>query len=207
MPNASRTLARSLASSGRNRSASTPGGITTPATGRRGGADEFARGVVARGHDARGGVDGARAEVARARDPTGNGHLRAVHDENVWRRAQAGTELPERQPRIEEDHPGPHLPRDRVDAARERRSGEELRLAGANHTERSVRVPTLVARVVGREDRGLPRWQPPPQLVQIRLDPADLRWEVVRDEQRAQGTVTRRRARARARPRTTPAPR
>ena len=90
---------------------------------------------------------------------------------------------PEGKPGIEEDDVGTDLARERVDPSCQRPRREQPRLASALDAERLAGVPlgrTLVRR---GEHRGLGRRQTPPQLVEHRLDPADLGREVVRDEE------------------------
>jgi hypothetical protein len=89
-------------------------------------AHRLPRRVGAGGHHARGRVQHAPAEATRERDAAGDGHLRAVDDDDVRRGAQAWAEVTEREPRVEEDHTGTDFTRQRVDPARQRRRRPEL---------------------------------------------------------------------------------
>jgi hypothetical protein len=148
------------------------------------GARRLPRGVPARGDDTRGSAQDARAELAGSEQATRHRDLGAVHHRDIRRAAEARPEVPERQPWVEEDHVGAHFARERVDPLRERSRRQELRLTRADDAKGLPRVPAAIARVARGEHRRVVRRQPAPQLVEVRLDPADLRWEVVRDEQR-----------------------
>ena len=63
-----------------------------------------ARSTRSRRRRPRRGAARARRGARDAGQAAGHGHLRAVHDDDVRRRAQARSELAERQPRVEEDH-------------------------------------------------------------------------------------------------------
>ena len=115
-PIAARTATRSSSEIGWKRSTSTPGGMITPGSGRRAAAHRLACGIAPGRDDARGRVQPARAELARPGQPPGHRHLGTVHDHEVRRGAQARPERAERQPRIEEDHVGRDLARERIDA-------------------------------------------------------------------------------------------
>src|SRR5581483_5920047 len=99
----------------------------------------------------------------------------------------ARTDRADREHRIDEDHVGTQLARERVDVARERRRRQQERLLRAHDAVRLLGVEGRVT-VVRRRQHGRVRGrQPPPQLAQVRLDAAELGREVVRDEQRGQG--------------------
>ena len=75
----------------------------------------------------------------------------------------------------------------RVDAAHQRRRREQHRLARPHDAERLRGVERGGAGLRRGEHRRFLRREPAPQLVEIRLDPTDLRREVVRREQRGHG--------------------
>ena len=149
----------------------------------------LARRVVPRRHDSGGSAQHPAAELPAAGEAAGHRHLGAVHDGDVRRGRQARAEVPERQPRVEEDHVGLDLARQRVDAPRQRRGREELPLRRAHDAERLLRVPCRVTGVAGREHGGVLHREAPPQLVEVRLDAPDLRREVVGDEERGHWRV------------------
>ena len=91
---------------------------------------------------------------------------------------------PERQHRVEEDHVGTHLAR----AARRRRASAPPSEAAPSAARARRGTPAAAshgrrAGVRGREHGRLPGREPPPQLVEVRLDAAVLGREVVGDQQ------------------------
>ena len=78
----------------------------------------------------------ARAELTRPGEPAGHRHLGAVHDTTYGAARRRGPSCAERQPRVEEDHVGTDLARERVDAAARATASEaELRLLRAHDAE------------------------------------------------------------------------
>ena len=136
-----RTATRSSGVIGRNRSTSTPGGMIDTRERPARGAHRLACGVRARRDDAGRRVQAPRAEPARAGQSAGNRHFGAVHDDEVRRRAQARPERAERQPRVEEDHVGRDLARERVDLARQRRRRQQHRLLACARCGTAARRP------------------------------------------------------------------
>ena len=88
------------------------------------------------------------AELSASRETAGHRDLGAVHDHDVRRRGQAGTELAERQPRIEQDHRRVDLAGEAVDAIR-RASG-----SGKNCRSARGRRGTAAPRPTPRHRRG-----------------------------------------------------
>ena len=84
--------------------------------------------------------------------------------------------------------------------------GKNCRSVRAHDPERLLRVPGGVAGVARREHGGRRRGEPAPQLVEVRLDPTDLRREVVGDEQAVTATTWARPSRSRRRRPSAPSP-
>ena len=143
-------------------------------------------GVLPRREHTRRAAQHAPPEERSARDPAGHRDLGAVRDHHVGRGAQAGSDEPEREHRVEEDHISGHLACERVGAPRDRGCRQQHPAAHALDAE----VEPVVQRgrvVMGSGENGrLPGRQALPELRQVRLDAADLGREVVRDEKRGQ---------------------
>ena len=113
--------------------------------------------------------------------PGGQRDLGSVHD-NCVRKRQAAGEQPERERRIEHHQLGSGLGGRRLDAAQERRRGEQ-HAPGTPHRELLRGVELFRTWVRGRQDRGAPCGQTTPELPQVVLDAAELGRKVVGDEQ------------------------
>ena len=113
--------------------------------------------------------------------------------DDVIRQPQRWADEPERDGGIEHDQFGADLGAQVVDAADHDRVRQEDGLGRALDAERLLGVEPLGAAVGAREDGEAVGRQAPPPLPEHRLDPADLRREVVRDEQVLHGraVVTR----------------
>ena len=126
------------------------------------------------------------SERVRYRQPAGQRDLGAVRDHEVRSVAQARSDEPEREHRIDEHDVGADLTRERAGALRHRaRRQQHARLHPFDaEVERGVERGRAGMR---RGEHGrLPRRQSLPQLREVRLDAADLGREVVGDEQRGQ---------------------
>ena len=96
---------------------------------------------------------------------------------------ESGPEEAERQGRVEDDELGADLVGERVDLATQDGVRQQHRLLAAHDPEGLLGIPGGGAVVRRGEDGDLVGGQPAPQLPQVGLDAAELRREVVGDEQ------------------------
>ena len=120
--------------------------------------------------------------LLRPRQAAGNGDLGAVQHDVVGQGERRSDE-PERNGRVEHDEVGTEVGGQLVDAAHHQRVRQQHLLGHALDAVRLLGVECRGPAVRAGEHGERLRWQPPPPLPQQRLDPADLRREVVRDEQ------------------------
>ena len=142
----------------------------------------FASGILPCRHDVAGPPQHAGERLAAAREAARDRHLGAMHYD-VVRQPQRWADEPERDSRIEDDQIRAELCTQVVDAAHHDGVRQEDGFPRAFDAERLLVVEPLGASVgAGEHGEAVGRQSPPP-LPEHRLDPADLRREVVRDEE------------------------
>ena len=147
-----------------------------------GGALGLARCVLSGRHDVAGASEHGGERLLRARQATRHRDLGAVqHD--VVRQLQRRPDESERHRRVEHDEVGADVGGQRVDPRHHRWVREQHRLTHPLHPERLGGVELGRPGVRAGEHGERVRRQAPPPLPQQRLDAADLRREVVRDEE------------------------
>ena len=157
----------------------------------------FGRRVRPRGDDDLGPAEDPAQQEVGAGKASGNRDLGPVQDHAVGT-SQVGAQEADREGRVQDHELGADLVGQRVDAAGEEGLREQHRVPAAHHPEGLVGVE-LGGPVVGRgEDGERLCGQPPPQLPEVGLDPAELGREVVGDEEVLHPVPTRASSRSRA---------
>ena len=147
-----------------------------------GGALGLAAGVRPRRHHVAGPSQHGAERLARARQAAGHGDLGAVQHDVVGPGERRADE-PERHGRVEHDEVGTEVGGELVDAPHHQRVRQQHRLGHALDAVRLLGVERVGTAVRAGEHGERLRRQPTPPLPQQRLDPPDLRREVVRDQQ------------------------
>ncbi len=140
------------------------------------------RRVPTGGDDLAGATQRVGQRLLGSGEPTGHRDLGAVQHE-VVRKLQRRPDQTERHGGVDHDEVGAEVLGQFVDLMNHPGMRKQHRLAGALDAVRLAGVELGRARVRAGEHRERFGRQPAPPLPQQRLDPADLRWKVVRDQQ------------------------